>query len=98
MKKQRFTVIAAASIEPGLVPFTLFTKDKEGHATLYLRKGLAYTPKRKGILKDLGRVFYIASEDKDKYLEYASDRIEKIVNNPEIRVSDDRIRRWQAYR
>jgi len=88
MAKQRFTAITAASIEPGLVPFNLYTKGDDGRATLYLRKGLIYTPKRKGILKELERVFYITSDDKDRYLEYASDRIENIVNNPEIRVSD----------
>jgi HD-GYP domain-containing protein (c-di-GMP phosphodiesterase class II) len=88
MAKQRFAAIAAASIEAGPVPFNLYTKDEDGHATLYLRAGLGFTPQRKGILKELERVFYITSEERDSYLEYASERLERIVNNPEIRVSD----------
>jgi HD-GYP domain-containing protein (c-di-GMP phosphodiesterase class II) len=88
MEKHNFTAISAASIEPGIVPFNLYTKDQDGRTALYLRSGLIFTPQRKGILKELERIFYIVTNDKDCYLEYASERLERIVNNPEIRVSD----------
>ena len=88
MEKRQFTVIAAGSIESGPTPFDIYTRDKDGRMILYLRQGLGFTEDRKEILRTLGRTFYIAIEDQEAYLDYASERLDRIVSNPEIRISD----------
>jgi len=88
MAKGHFTIIAAGSIDSGPVPFDIYTKNKHDQMILYLRKGLSYTEDRKEILRTLGRTFYITHEDHNAYLDYASERLDRIIKNPSIRVSD----------
>jgi len=88
MTKHHFTAIAAGSIESGPVPFDLYTKNNQEEIVLCLRKGLGFDEDRKDNLSSPERTFYITTVDGDAYLDYASERLDRIVRNSDIRVND----------
>ena len=81
------TPIAARSVELGPIPFNLYASEDK-RLVLFCRAGLTISPHLKMSLERTDRVFYIGSDDVNAYMEYAYNRIENIVSNPNIRASD----------
>lgn len=88
MQKQYMRVIAAESVELGPIPFDLYAQGPDGRPVLFCRAGYPVTSTHKKRLKQSTRIFYIGADDESTYLDYAFERIEKIVANPEIRLDD----------
>ena len=88
MTTKLFTTVASASVEVGPIPFDIYTKDRNQRLVLFCRSGYPITPARKKILKEADKTFYISTDDMDNYLDYAFDRIERIVKSPELRTDE----------
>jgi putative nucleotidyltransferase with HDIG domain len=85
---QRFArTISADSIEAGVVPFDLYATDRDNRLVLFCRAGFEITDRHKEMLKGTDRIFYISSDDLDRYYDYAFERIGRIINN--WRISDE---------
>jgi HD-GYP domain-containing protein (c-di-GMP phosphodiesterase class II) len=80
--------IAAGAIELGAIPFNLFARDSLGKMVLFCRAGFDITPRHKEKLDTSGRVFFIGADEEGAYFDYALERLESIVANPDIRVSE----------
>jgi HD-GYP domain-containing protein (c-di-GMP phosphodiesterase class II) len=87
LDKQYMTCIPANSIEIGQIPFNLYYPDR-GRMVLFCRSGFPVTPRHKELLKASPRIFYVGSDEMAAYFDYAYERLERIISNPEIRVSD----------
>jgi HD-GYP domain-containing protein (c-di-GMP phosphodiesterase class II) len=87
MDKQYMTCIPANSIEIGQLPFNLYYPDR-GRMVLFCRSGFPVTPRHKELLKASPRVFFVGSDEMDSYFDYAYDRLERIIDSPEIRIAD----------
>lgn len=55
---------------------------------LFCKSGFEINDKHIGILKNVGRPMYIKSSDKGAYLDYTIQRLDKIIENPSIRIKD----------
>jgi len=88
LSKQYMSTIAAGSIELGPLPFDLYSPDKDGWLILFCRKGFSITEKHMELLSRRDRRFYIPSSSREAYIEYASERLERIISSPTIRSSD----------
>lgn len=88
MAKQYLVEIAAGSIEPGSIPFNLYAPDHTGKLVMICRAGSSSIDKNRMSLVQRGRIYYVASEDMNLYLDYAYNRLARIVSNPMIRVAD----------
>ena len=86
--KQFMTTIAAGSIELGTIPFNLYAPDHKGRLILFCKAGYPITEKHIGVLKNRDRGFYIGGDDYEAYLDYAHKRLDNIISDPEIRISD----------
>lgn len=87
MNKQFLVCISPGSIELGPIPFDLYTP-LGNRMILFCRTGFSITRHHRMILERVGRPFYIGSDDMEPYIEYAFERLERIVASPEIRSSD----------
>lgn len=83
--------IAAASIDTGPIPFTLYARDNESQMILFCRAGMTITPSHQQILQRTNRVFFISGADMESYLDYTFERLEKIVHARDIRTHDKAI-------
>ena len=88
MSKLVLTTIAGGSVDLGPIPFNLYAKGQDGRMILFCRSTFPITPRHKKALDRSDRIFYISSEEIDKYLEYSFERIERIVANDDIRLGD----------
>lgn len=88
MNKQLLTAISPATIELGPINFDLFTPHNSGRLILFCRKGFEISERHMAILANVARPFYISGADAAAYVEYTFERLERIINNPEVRVSD----------
>jgi HD-GYP domain-containing protein (c-di-GMP phosphodiesterase class II) len=84
LSKIVLTTISGGSMELGDIPFNLYAKGNTGGMVLFCRSGFAITQRHMEALRRSDRVFYISSADVDNYLDYAFDRIEKIVGSETI--------------
>jgi HD-GYP domain-containing protein (c-di-GMP phosphodiesterase class II) len=82
------TTIAAGSIELGTIPFNLYAPDHKGRLVLFCKSGHPITEKHFEVLGCRDRGFYIGGDDYEAYLDYAHKRLDKIIKDPEIRISD----------
>ena len=82
------TEIAAASIEEGPIPFTLYAPDRGERMVLFCREGSPVTRKQINAIRSGVRSLYIGSSDYDSYLDYASARLDSLVANPRVRAID----------
>lgn len=80
--------IAAASIDTGPIPFTLYARDSESHMVLFCRAGMTITPSHQKILQRTNRVFFISGAEMGSYLDYTFERLERIVHTRNIRTND----------
>ena len=80
--------VAAGSINLGQLPFTLYAPDHSGQLVTFCREGFPITESHLEVLSRRDRNFYITTEDQDAYIEYAYKRIDKIIEDPTIRVAD----------
>ena len=76
--------ISAASIDLGRVPFDLYATDSDNRLVLFCRAGFELTPKHKKLLMGSNRLLYISDGDMDHYLDYAFERIDRIVASKSI--------------
>lgn len=79
--------IAANSIELGPIPFNLYAPER-GRLILFCRSGFPITERHQKLLKSSARVFYVGNDEMDSYLDYAFERLERIIGHPDIQVSD----------
>ena len=80
--------ISVESIELGPIPFDLYASEGEERIVLFCRAGFEITARHKRMLKGSDRILYISSSDIEQYLDYSFERIEHIVANPRIDVSE----------
>jgi HD-GYP domain-containing protein (c-di-GMP phosphodiesterase class II) len=88
LSKIVLTTIAGGSVELGDIPFNLYAKGNTGGMVLFCRPGFAITPRHMEALRRSDRVFYISSAEIDNYLDYAFDRLEKIVSSDTIQFGE----------
>lgn len=86
--KQFMTTIAAGSIELGTIPFNIYAPDHKGHLVLFCKAGYPITEKHMVVLASRDRGFYIGGNDYEAYLDYVHGRLDTIIKDPEIRISD----------
>lgn len=88
MSNQVLDRISPHAIELGPIGFSLYTPGPGGSMVLFCRAGFEITARHKQILKDLDRSFFIASSDRENYVEYTLKRLPEIISNPDIRVTE----------
>lgn len=88
MPRTAMITIVGNSIEVGKVPFNIFTLDVKSSYVLFCRAGYEITPDRQKILGEHSRTFYVQSDELVEYLDYATERINKIVRHPEIKSNE----------
>lgn len=82
------TAVASGSIELGEVSFDIFTTDFNSNLILFCRRGFAITGRHRHIIKHSNRRFFVNTTDFDRYLDYAFQRLDRIIQSEEISVSD----------
>ncbi len=82
------TPIAAGSIELGPIPFNLYASGEGGRLVLFCRSGFKITKRHLTVLGDSNRSFFVNSDEEDSYMDYASERLDQIVSDPKIQVSE----------
>lgn len=88
MQNQYLTAITPGSVELGPIPFDLYTKNTAGKMILFCRAGFEITPRQIGILHGVSRPFFIKSSDADAYADYAFTRLESIIGDTRMRISE----------
>lgn len=88
MSKQYLFNIASGTLIAGPVDFDIFTPHKSGKMILFCKAGGEISSTHLDILKDSTRMFYIRSLDKNLYVDYTSSRLESIISDRHIRVTD----------
>jgi HD-GYP domain-containing protein (c-di-GMP phosphodiesterase class II) len=88
LDKPFMKTILGASVEVGPIPFNLYSMDHSGELVLMCRAGYEISTEQKEILGQHDRVFYVRGDEQHLYLDYANDRIDRIVANPEIQSRD----------
>jgi HD-GYP domain-containing protein (c-di-GMP phosphodiesterase class II) len=84
MFKTSMVEIIGSSISKGRVPFSIYKIDSHGVPMLFCKAGYEITERRYELLKENENRFYIQREELSDYIEYASDRINDIIKNPDI--------------
>ena len=88
MNKTHMTTILGDAIEVGPIPFDLYSLDESDSLVLLCHAGYEITPEQKEMLGRHDRVFYVRSDQQSAFLDYAIERIDKIVGNLNIRSRD----------
>ena len=84
MSEMRMGAVLGESIALGPVPFNLYSLDSGGSMVLFCRAGYEITPQQKEMLGQAGRVFYVTSDERPTYLDYATERVDEVLANPSI--------------
>jgi HD-GYP domain-containing protein (c-di-GMP phosphodiesterase class II) len=81
---QTLSVIPGRSVELGPIPFNLYSSAPGDKVVLFCRQGFEITLRHKRALDRADRVFFITRDNLEHYYDYASERLERIVENPNI--------------
>ncbi len=88
MSTQQMTTVVPSSIELGPISFDLHASGPQGNLVLFCRSGFEITKRHLEALGDSNRSFYVRTKDAAQYLDYAYERLERIVRDPSVKVSD----------
>jgi HD-GYP domain-containing protein (c-di-GMP phosphodiesterase class II) len=88
MDKTTMITIVGSAIEAGPIPFNIYSLDSKRSYILFCKAGYEITVERKLQLNERNRTFYVQSEELVNYLDYAANRINQIVLNPNIKVNE----------
>ncbi|HUX08959.1 MAG TPA: HD domain-containing phosphohydrolase [Acidobacteriota bacterium] len=84
LDKSFMKTILGASVEVGPIPFNLYSIEHQGEVVLLCKAGYEITPEQKEMLGQHDRVFYVRSDEQHLYLDYATDRIDHVIENPQV--------------
>ena len=84
LDKSFMKTILGASVEVGPIPFSLYSMEHKGELVLLCKAGYEITPEQKEILGQHDRVFYVQSDEQHLYLDYAANRIDQVISDPEV--------------
>lgn len=88
MNSKIMMMIASNSVRRGPIPFNLYTRDSENQMVLFCRRGVPIEQEHMEILSRTNRIFYIAGDEMDDYLDYSFERLDAILGQSDIQVRE----------
>lgn len=88
MSTQTLTAIVPCALEKGPLPFTVYTSDQNDQIVPFCQAKQKISEKHLKLLCQDDKVFFIANEDFDSYLDYAFERMSNILQNTTIVLED----------